>query len=301
MREGMTIMNTQKYMALIKTIEYGSLTKAAEALNYTQSGVSRMIKDLETEWDISLLERGRSGVSLTSDGIKLLPQLKRICNEQEILLTQIEELHDIQSGMIRIGTFSSVATHWLPNMIKIFQKDYPKVDFELLLGDYTEIESWILEGRVDFGFLRLPTIAELETTFLEQDRLMVVIPENHPLSECDKFPINELTNSPFMLLEKGAKAEISEIFEKHHIAPQIHFTTWDDYAIMSMVENGLGISILPELILQRIPYRIISKELEVPAYRSIGIAMREKKSLSLAAKRFIDYFPYRSKHDKDKI
>lgn len=294
-------MNTQKYMALIKTIEYGSLTKAAEALNYTQSGVSRMIKDLETEWDISLLERGRSGVSLTSDGIKLLPQLKRICNEQEILLTQIEELHDIQSGMIRIGTFSSVATHWLPNMIKIFQKDYPKVDFELLLGDYTEIESWILEGRVDFGFLRLPTIAELETTFLEQDRLMVVIPENHPLSECDKFPINELTNSPFMLLEKGAKAEISEIFEKHHIAPQIHFTTWDDYAIMSMVENGLGISILPELILQRIPYRIISKELEVPAYRSIGIAMREKKSLSLAAKRFIDYFPYRSKHDKDKI
>ena len=287
-------MNILKYMAFVKTIEYGSLTKAAEALNYTQSGISRMIKDLETEWGISLLERGRSGVSLTSDGIKLLPQLKRICNEQEILLTQIEELHDIQSGMIRIGTFSSVATHWLPNMIKIFQKDYPKIDFELLLGDYTEIESWILEGRVDFGFLRLPTKAELETVFLEQDRLMVVIPENHPLADCDKFPINELMNSPFMLLEKGAKAEIAEIFEKHNIKPQIHFTTWDDYAIMSMVENGLGISILPELILQRIPYRIIPKELEVPAYRSIGIAMREKKSLSLAAKRFIDYFPYRN-------
>ncbi len=285
-------MNIQKYLAFVKTVEYGSLTKAAEALNYTQSGISRMIKDLETEWGISLLERGRSGVSLTSDGIKLLPQLKRICNEQAILLSQIEELHDIQSGMIRIGTFSSVATHWLPNMIKVFQKDYPKIDFELLLGDYTEIESWILEGRVDFGFLRLPAKAELETVFLEQDRLMVVIPENHPFADCDKFPINELMNSPFMLLEKGAKAEISEIFEKHHISPQIHFTTWDDYAIMSMVENGLGISILPELILQRIPYRIIAKELEVPAFRRIGIAMREKKSLSLAAKRFIDSFQY---------
>lgn len=288
-------MNIQKYMAFVKTIEYGSLTKAAEALNYTQSGISRMIKDLETEWGVSLLERGRSGVSLTSDGIKLLPQLKRICNEQEILLTQIEELHGIQSGMIRIGTFSSVATHWLPNMIKIFKKDYPKIDFELLLGDYTEIESWILEGRVDFGFLRLPTKAELETVFLEQDRLMVVIPENHPLADCEKFPVNELMNSPFMLLEKGAKAEISKIFDKHHISPQVHFTTWDDYAIMSMVENGLGISILPELILQRIPYRIIPKELEVPAFRSIGIAMREKKLLSLAAKRFIEYFPYRMK------
>jgi DNA-binding transcriptional LysR family regulator len=280
-------------MALIKTIEYGSLTKAAEALNYTQSGISRMIKDLETEWGISLLERGRAGVSLTSDGIKLLPQLKRICCEHDFLMRQIDDLHDMQAGMIRIGTFSSVATHWLPNMIKAFQENYPKIDFELLLGDYTEIESWILEGRVDFGFLRLPTKVDLETIFLEQDRLMVVLPEDHPLADCDKFPISELANSPFMLLEKGAKAEISEIFEKHHILPQIHFITWDDYAIMSMVENGLGISILPELILQRIPYRIIPKELEVPAFRTIGIAMKEQKSLSLASKRFLEYFQYR--------
>lgn len=286
-------MNIQKYMAFVKTIEYGSLTKAAEALNYTQSGISRMIKDMETDWGVALLERSRAGVSLTSDGIKLLPQLKRICHEHEILMTQIDDLHDIQAGMIRIGTFSSVATHWLPNMIKAFQKNYPKIDFELLLGDYMEIESWILEGRVDFGFLRLPTKSKFETIFLEQDRLMVVLPKNHPLADCEKFPINELMNNPFMLLEKGAKAEISEIFELHHISPQIHFITWDDYAIMSMVENGLGISIIPELILQRIPYRIVPKELEVPAYRNIGIAMRDKNLLSVAAKRFIDYFPFR--------
>jgi DNA-binding transcriptional LysR family regulator len=288
-------MNIQKYLAFVKAVEYGSFTKAAEALNYSQSGISRMINDLETEWGIFLLERGRGGVSLTSDGLKLLPQLKRICNEHEILMTQIEDLHGIQSGMIRIGTFSSVATHWLPYMIKTFQKDYPKIDFELLLGDYIEIENWISEGRVDFGFLRLPTKTELETIFLEQDRLLVVIPQDHPFSKCDKFPINELLSSPFMLLEKGSNAEVSEIFEKHHISPQVHFITWDDYAIMSMVENGLGISILPELILQRIPYQIIAKELEVPAFRNIGIAMREQKSLSLAAKRFLEYLQYRKK------
>jgi DNA-binding transcriptional LysR family regulator len=214
-------------------------------------------------------------------------------------MRQIDDLHDMQAGIIRIGTFSSVATHWLPNMIKAFQENYPKIDFELLLGDYTEIESWILEGRVDFGFLRLPTKVELETIFLEQDRLMVALPEDHPLADCDKFPISELVNNPFMLLEKGAKAEISEIFEKHHIFPQIHFITWDDYAIMSMVENGLGISILPELILQRIPYKIITKELEVPAFRTIGIAMREQKSLSLSSKRFLEYFQYRRSGSKN--
>jgi DNA-binding transcriptional LysR family regulator len=288
-------MNIQKYMAFVKAAEFGSFTKAAEALDYTQSGISRMINDLETEWGVFLFERGRAGISLTSDGLKLLPQLKRICNEHEILMTQIEDLHDMQSGMIRIGTFSSVATHWLPNIIRIFKKDYPKIDFELLLGDYTEIESWILNGRVDFGFVRLPSKTELETTFLEQDRLLVVIPQNHPLANCEKFPINDLLNSPFMLLEKGAKAEISEIFEKHHISPQVNFTTWDDYAIMSMVENGLGISILPELILQRIPHKIIAKELEVPAFRTIGIAMREQKSLSLASKRFLEYLSYRNR------
>lgn len=286
-------MNIQKYKAFVKAVEYGSFTKAAEVLNYTQSGISRMISDLETEWSVSLLERGRAGVSLTSDGLKLLPQIKRICNEQEILMTQIEDLHDMQSGLIRIGTFSSVATHWLPNIIKIFKKNYPRIDFELLLGDYTEIESWILEGRVDFGFLRLPTNAQFETIFLEQDRLLVVIPQDHPLANCDKFPINELLNNPFMLLEKGAKAEISEIFEKHHISPQVHFTTWDDYAIMSMIENGLGISILPELILQRIPYKIIAKELEIPSFRNIGVAMREQKLLSIATKRFLQYLQYR--------
>lgn len=290
------IMNIQKYMAFVKAVEHGSFTKAAESLNYTQSGISRMIQDLETEWGISLFERGRAGINLTSDGLKLFPQLKRICNEQEMLKRQLEELHDIQSGMIRIGTFSSVATHWLPNMIKFFKQDYPNIDFELLLGDYTEIESWILEGRVDFGFLRLPTKAQFETIFLEQDRLHVVIPVDHSFADCDKFPIKELLNSPFMLLEKGAKAEISEIFEHHQISPRISFTTWDDYAIMSMVENGLGISILPELILQRIPYKIIAKELEVPAFRNIGIAMREQKSLSLSAKKFMDYLPYRKEH-----
>lgn len=96
-----------------------------------------------------------------------------------------------------------------------------------------------------------------------------------------------------MLLEKGAKAEISEIFERCGLSPKIHFTTWDDYAIMSMIESGLGISILPQLILKRVPYRIVAKELDIPAYRNICLALRDKKTTSLAVKRFLDYLHYR--------
>lgn len=286
-------MNLQKYLSFVKTAECGSFTKAAELLNYSQSSISRMINDLEKEWKVSLLERGVGGVRLTSDGMKLLPYAKSVVTEFEKLQMEIDELNGLQSGLIRIGTFSSVATHWLPNIIKEFQKDYPNIDYELLLGDYTEIEEWILEGRVDCGFLRLPTHPELETVFLEQDKLMAIIPKNHYLADCKKFPVTALCDEPFMLLEKGAKAEVSEIFEKCNLTPKVHFTTWDDYAIMSMVESGLGISILPQLILKRVPYKIIAKELDVPAYRNIGLALRNKKTASLVAKRFLDYLPYR--------
>nr|WP_288926081.1 LysR family transcriptional regulator [uncultured Akkermansia sp.] len=286
-------MNILKYLAFIRTVEYGSFTKAAEILNYSQSGISRMINDLEKEWEITLLERNRSGVKLTSDGSRLFPYAKGLCNEYQKLQMQIDNLHGVQSGIIRIGTFSSVATHWLPNIIKAFQKDYPGIDYELLLGDYTEIEKWISEGRVDCGFLRLPTKPEFETILLTRDKLLAILPENHPLADCKKVPIAALCDEPFMLLEKGAKAEISEVFERNNLTPKVHFTTWDDYAIMSMAESGLGISILPELILKRIPYRIVAKELDVPAYRDIALALRERKTASLAVKKFLDYLEHR--------
>lgn len=114
--------NLQKYMAFIKTVEYGSFTKAAEVLNYSQSGISRMIHDLEKEWNVSLLERSRGGVRLTSDGLRLLPHAKSICCEFQKLQMQVDELNGLQSGLIRIGTFSSVAAHWLPNIICEFRK-----------------------------------------------------------------------------------------------------------------------------------------------------------------------------------
>lgn len=286
-------LNISKYMAFVTTVEYGSFTKAAEVLNYTQSAVSRMINDLEKEWKISLLERSKSGVKLTSDGLTLFPYAKEICDKYRNLKMQVDELNGLQSGIIRIGTFSSVATHWLPKIIKAFQKDYPNIDYELLLGDYTEIETWILEGRVDCGFLRLPSHQQLETMFLEQDKLLAVLPENHYLSNKEKVSVSDLCNEPFMLLQKGSKADISEIFEKCGLSPNTHFTTWDDYAVMSMVESGLGISILPELILKRIPYNIITKELDIPAYRNIGFAVRDKKTISIAVKKFMEYLKYR--------
>ncbi len=286
--------NIQKYQAFVETVEYGSFTKAAEKLNYTQSGISRMIADLEKEWNITLLERRRNGLRLTSDGLSLLPYARRLCEEYERLQMQVDGLNGLETGFIRIGTISSIATHWLPNIIKVFQRDYPGVDYELLIGDYSEIETWIREGRIDCGFLILPVAPDMEFIELEKDELKVILPEGHALAALDRVPLDRLTEDPFMLLSRGERSEVTDLFDSYGIKPNTHLTLWDDYAVMSMVEKGLGISILPDLILQRIPYNMVVKSLDEPAYRDIVIAFRSRETISLAVNQFLNYLHYRS-------
>ena len=247
-----------------------------------------MVADLEQEWGVVLLKRDHNGVMLTSEGLQLFPYIQALGNSYQALQEQLEQVRNLQSGLIRIGTFSSVATHWLPNLIKEFQKTYPNIHFEILLGDYTEIQHWIASSRVDCGFLSLLGDIQLETISLGQDKLMVVLPEGHPLAGQGQFPHKALLDYPFIVLEKGEQSEIRTFFQDYDLPLRPCFVTLDDYAIMSMVESGLGISILPQLILQRCPYRIVQKELDVPAYREICFAFRSQDSLSLAARRFLD-------------
>lgn len=285
------MQSLQRYEAFVKAAELGSFTRAAETLSYTQSGVSRMIGELERAWGVRLLARSRAGVRLTSEGERLIEPVRRVCAEQRRLEDLVADLNGLQAGLIRIGTLSSMATHWLPGIVRAFQCDYPNIDYELLLGDYLEIEQWVLDGRVDCGFLRLPAHAHLHTTFLARDRMMAVLPEGHPLAALERVPLARLAAEPFLLLQKGDNDEILRMFRAQGLAPDVRFTTWDDYAIMSMAENGLGVSILPELILRRCPYRIVLRELDPPAWRDIGLAVRSQDALPLAVERFLRYVP----------
>ena len=85
-------MNLQKYLSFVKTVEYGSFTRAAEILHYSQSGVSRMIGDLEKDWNMVLLERGKGGVRLTSNGLHMLPYAKELVADYEKMQMQIKKI-----------------------------------------------------------------------------------------------------------------------------------------------------------------------------------------------------------------
>ncbi len=285
--------NLQKYQAFLTTVDCGSFTKAAEILGYAQSSVSKMIADLESEWKVVLLERSRAGVQLTSDGTAMLPYARELLNSYRKVQEQAASLSGMTTGLIRIGTFSSVAAHWMPSIIQRFQNDYPGIRYELLLGDYGEIEQWIFEGRVDCGFLRLPTREEYETISLGKDEYVAVLPVDHPLAQKDVLSPNDLDGQPFMLLEHGGKTEVSELLEKHRVTPDVRFTTWDDYAILSMVESGLGIGVLPRLILRRIPYRVEIRSFTEPFFREIALAMKRGGTSSVAVQRFVQYLEYR--------
>ena len=285
-------MNIQKYMALLKTVETGSFTKASEALSYSQSGISRMVQDIERELGIALLERGRGGIRPTCAGVQLLPQIQRLCSEYHALEQQVADLKGLDSGLIRIGALSSVATHWLPHIIREFRKDYPNIEYELLMGDYHEIEAWIQEGRVDCGFVHLPTLPELDTVFLEQDAFLAILPTEHPLAQRERVSFSELANEPFLVLKKGNFVETEELMRENGFLPNVRFAAWDDFAILSMVECGLGVSILPQLILRRNPYHVAIREFAEPAYRRIALALRDRHSAPPAVRRFLDYLPY---------
>lgn len=285
--------NLLKYIAFVETVELGSFKKAAQKLNYAQSSISKMIADLEKEWGVILLERSRAGICLTSSGEQILPYVRNIINDYRKLDDFVNQMNGIETGMVRIGTFSSVAINWLPDIFAEFQKDYPGIEYELLLGDYDEVERWIAEGRVDCGFLRKPSDTSLDVIELKDDEYKVVLPVGHPLAKEKKIRIEELNDQPFLLLEHGGKTEVSDILEQSNVHPDIRFTTWEDFAIMSMVEKGFGIGILPDMILKRIPYQLEVRPLAKPYYRKICLAVKNKEQLTPATRKFMEYLQAR--------
>ncbi|MFC3767515.1 LysR family transcriptional regulator [Paenibacillus sp. GCM10012303] len=282
-------MSINKYKILVKAVELGSLTKAADVLGFTQSGVSHAINSLEDEFGFMLVTRSRSGVKLTTNGERIFQTLREVLRWNEHLEQEVASIQGIELGTIHIGTFTSVAVHWLPGIIKDFQLDYPNIEFNLVEGDYRQIEEWIQEGKVDCGFLSLPTWDSFDVIPLQQDQMLVLLPADHPLSGQTAVKFAQLGQEPFIMPSRGSDDDVNRVLAKASVQPNIKYTVGDDYAIMAMVEKGLGISIRPELVLRGQSRNIRLLPLEEPSYRTLGIAVSSMKHASPAAKRFLSY------------
>lgn len=283
------MIGVQRYMALQKIVELGSFTKAAEALGYTQSSVSQMVASLEDELRMKLLTRSRSGVRLTREGAELYPFIERSILQYRAMQEKAHEIQGLETGVIRMGTISSVTCHWMPQLVRGFQERYPKVRFLFHQGDYSSIQEWIRIGTVDFGFVTPPAVTHMETRTVRDGEMLAVLPTGHPLAGRQSIRLEEIAREPFILMEEGHYSEPLNAFRAAGLEPNIQYTLHDDYAIMNMVEAGLGVSILAELVLRRTQYHIVQVPIDPPVYRTLAVGYRDRHSLPIASQRFIEY------------
>ena len=282
-------MSIQKYQVFLHVMEAGSVSRAAEDMGLTQSAVSHALSSLEEEFGFKLLTRSRAGVRLSSEGKRILPAIRDILSAEERLRETVSSIHGLSTGTIRVASFSSVAVHWLPAMLKAFQEQYPQIRFKLLNGDYHDVEQWLEEGAVDLGFVSLPTRAPGKVTPLMEDRLLVILPKDHPLASLDSFPIGYARQETFISLLESSDHDLRRALDAEGIRPHIRFITKDDYAIIAMVEQGLGIAIMPELLLRGRTDNIAALELKPQARRTIALAVTEQGQQSPAARMFADF------------
>ena len=269
----------------------GSITKAAEAMGYTQSAVSRMVADLEDEWNLSLLRRSRGGLALSSDGLMMLPYIKDLCSHYEALQEQANSLKGLETGFIRIGSCSSFSTQCLPSILKNFEKRYPHIVFQLQNMEYSETEEALCAGEIDCGFISAPYSPELDVTVLMRDRMLAVLPPDHPLADAPCYPLQRFSEERIIKLTDEANNEVSKVFDQLNAHLDTPVTAYcdvnDDYSIMAMVESGLGVSLLSELVTCRMPFDIRLKELDPPQYRDVAIAVKKGRRPSPAMEKFI--------------
>lgn len=279
----------QRYIALQKIIELGGFTKAADALGFTQSSVSQMIASLESELSIKLLNRSRHGVKLTLEGAELYPFIERTIYQYRSMLEKANEIKGLETGVIRVGTISSITCHWMPKLIKGFKAQYPNVQFLFHQGDYTLIPEWIETGKIDFGFVNPLADIALKTKVIKDGEMLAVLPKAHPLAKNKSIRLDEIKNEPYILLEEGRYSEPMVAFAAAGIVPNIEYTVHDDYTIMTMVDAGLGVSILAELMLRRTNYNIVCVPVDPPIRRTLAVAYKDHDCLPIASKYFIDY------------
>ena len=282
-------MNLQRYEILSSVIEAGSLSDAAKALGLTQSAVSHSIAALEEELGFSVIKRGRAGVKLTNEGERIMPSVRALLSSAEMLEQTASSIRGLDAGTVRIGAFTSVAVHWLPGVLKKFQSDFPNVDFQLLNGDYHDVEQWLTDGSIDIGFVNLPCSVNCETVTLMEDRLLAIIPKDSKFRDYPRFPLIECETEPFISLLESSDHDARRALDAAGVKPNVRFYTKDDYAIIAMVEQGLGMSIMPELLLKGRHDDLLILPLVPEAKRTIGLAIAASGRAGPATRRFAEY------------
>ncbi len=280
-------MNTQKIRILLEAIELGSLSKAGESLGYTQSALTQMMRSLESEIGFPLLNKSPRGVEPTREALILLPAMRQMLNDEQILFQEVSEIRGLHSGSIRVGSFTSTSIRWLPKVLHYFQENYPDITFDINECGQDEMLQGIMDGTLDIALMSDPETDEIDFIPILEEPMYVVFSKDHDLSTYDYVPMAELKKHPAII--ESFDRDSHRVFDQAGFAPDSRYYSKDAVAILSMVQEGLGIAVLPELIIDQFPGGYDYRMLDPEVYRTLGIGVRNIKNCGPLARFLIKY------------
>ena len=283
-------MNTLKMVQVFLTsIDSGSFTRAGEILGYTQSNLTQMMRSFEDELGIPLLIKTKKGVEPTGEAKQLLPVMRAMIAQEERFFQEADEIRGIHRGMIRIGSYVSTSSTWLPQVIGYYQSAYPDVEFNIVESGQEEMLRGLVNGSLDLALMSAPENESVDFIPVLDDPMVVVFPPDHALSAYDYVPLGKLQDYPLIMTYREYDTDANRILLDAGLDASVKYRSADDFAVLSMVQHGLGISILPELTLDRFPGSYDYRMLDPESYRSLGIGIRSIKEAGPLARSVINY------------
>lgn len=268
-----------------------SVTKAANQLCVAQPSVTVAIKKLEEELGVQLLDRTFRQIVLTAEGQVFSQRVDAILNSVQDLFAEMSDYRLLNKGCIKIGITPIIGAVIFPYIFEKFYKIYPNLETIFIEEGSLAIRSLLERGEVDVGILITSNISpHFETVSITTGQILVCLPQNHPLGKLTHIPFNDLRDYPFILFKEDtySRQMILEECSKHDFIPNIVFSSRQIETIAGLVEQGVGISFLPDAIVKK-HSDILSRPLSSPLYIQAGLAWNKERYLSSASKAFINF------------
>ncbi|MEG2000637.1 MAG: LysR family transcriptional regulator [Evtepia sp.] len=276
-------MELQKYRLFVDLAETGNITRTGERMGYTQSGVSRFLKNMEKELGFALFVRTHRGLALTAAGKEVLPAAQELLRSGERLEETIHALNGLRMGSVTIAVSAGISVRLLPAILRDSLMVAPKIVLKIQEGNHREIENWLMEGTVDFALCR--HCEKAEWIPLWKENYFAVLPYNSPAKRHRSISIKLLAEEPIVSTQDISN-QWPEFWKQENIT--LRSIMSDAHAVLAMVKNGLGCAILPELIVSGHEAEVTILPLNPPCVEEIGICVRSQSEMNPAARNFFE-------------
>lgn len=249
-------MDIRQLRVLVEVIRKGGFSAAAHALNATQPTMSKAIRQLEDELGLVLVDRARQGIRLTQAGEVVYRRALVLLGERDNLLAELEELRGLKRGELNIGLPPLGSDVLFAPLFAIYRARYPHIDLKVLEQGSQALEDGLRAGEVELAGSLLPVAEDFEWQSVRREPLMVLLPRQHPLAGEKELRLEALSQTPFVLFDKGFmfNRKIIEACRARGFTPQEVARSGQIDFIVALVAAGMGLALLPRMIALRRPH-----------------------------------------------